>query len=247
MNTVRQYCVIWAALLPAAMIAVPASADDAVTAGAIDVTVSGRETAQAIDADGDDDTADSIERVMLALEPDHALSETLSRMRELHDRMARKQTDRRTQELQKQVLKDLDQLIRQAEQQQQSRQRGGQSGGQQQQQQAQGQQQQQRGQQHSAGQQQAVSLPQNRQDGNSRDNQNQGEATPYAEWQRIAQEERAKRQQLVVRQIWGHLPVRLRNRILNLTDDRFLPKYEQLIRSYFRALAERNSTPFEHR
>ena len=38
--------------------------------------------------------------------------------------------------------------------------------------------------------------------------------------------------------IWGHLPDRLRDQMRNIEVEKFLPKYEQLIRAYYRRLAE---------
>lgn len=37
--------------------------------------------------------------------------------------------------------------------------------------------------------------------------------------------------------IWGHLPQRLRDRMRNVDGERFLPKYERLIRAYYERLA----------
>lgn len=38
--------------------------------------------------------------------------------------------------------------------------------------------------------------------------------------------------------IWGHLPDRLRDQMRNIEVEKFLPQYEQLIRAYYRRLAE---------
>jgi len=44
--------------------------------------------------------------------------------------------------------------------------------------------------------------------------------------------------EVLVKKAWGHLPPRLRERLINTPVDRFLPEYEQLIEDYFRRLAE---------
>ncbi len=44
--------------------------------------------------------------------------------------------------------------------------------------------------------------------------------------------------------VWGHLPPSVREKMLSLSSDKYLPKYEDLARRYFEALAEpsRNQT-----
>jgi len=41
----------------------------------------------------------------------------------------------------------------------------------------------------------------------------------------------------VVRDAWGHLPQRLRDQLLNVSSDKYLPKYDGLVRDYFESLA----------
>jgi hypothetical protein len=48
---------------------------------------------------------------------------------------------------------------------------------------------------------------------------------------------RAMREQ-VLKNVWGHLPQRAREQMLQSQDDEFLPKYELEIERYFRRLAE---------
>ena len=43
--------------------------------------------------------------------------------------------------------------------------------------------------------------------------------------------------------IWGHLPEKLRNEMKNVGFVRFLPKYEDLIRDYYKRLAEQGPMP----
>ncbi len=48
----------------------------------------------------------------------------------------------------------------------------------------------------------------------------------------------AARYRGLVKQVWGHLPERVREQMPNTSDEEFLPKYEELIENYFRRLAE---------
>jgi len=43
--------------------------------------------------------------------------------------------------------------------------------------------------------------------------------------------------ELLVNDIWGHLPPRLRNRMLNMYKENYLPKYDRLVQKYFEELA----------
>ncbi|WP_166824261.1 hypothetical protein [Thalassoroseus pseudoceratinae] len=44
--------------------------------------------------------------------------------------------------------------------------------------------------------------------------------------------------QHLMRDVWGHLPPAVRKKLLNMTGDKYLPKYEDLRKSYFESLAE---------
>ena len=52
--------------------------------------------------------------------------------------------------------------------------------------------------------------------------------------------EEALRQKLV-KDVWGHLPPSLREQLLNVYSERYLPKYDEMVRKYYEALAEQNS------
>ncbi len=41
----------------------------------------------------------------------------------------------------------------------------------------------------------------------------------------------------VIQEAWGHLPPRLRDQLLNAGSDKYLPRYDSLVRSYFESLA----------
>ncbi len=56
---------------------------------------------------------------------------------------------------------------------------------------------------------------------------------------RRKQEEEERRRKLS-QDIWGHLPPNVRDALLNVYNERFLPKYEDVVRKYYDSLAERN-------
>ena len=46
----------------------------------------------------------------------------------------------------------------------------------------------------------------------------------------------------IIREVWGHLPPKLREAMQNASLEEYLPKYEQHIREYYRRLAEESRT-----
>lgn len=55
----------------------------------------------------------------------------------------------------------------------------------------------------------------------------------------ITPEEEAARQRMA-KDVWGHLPPSIRQQLLNVYSEKFLPKYDDLVRKYYEALAEQN-------
>ena len=49
------------------------------------------------------------------------------------------------------------------------------------------------------------------------------------------------RREAMMKQVWGHLPPAVRQKLLNVSGDKYLPKYEDLARRYFEALAEQET------
>ncbi len=47
----------------------------------------------------------------------------------------------------------------------------------------------------------------------------------------------------LMRNVWGNLPEHVRQRLLNASDEKYLPRYETRIRDYFRSLSEEKSSP----
>lgn len=74
-------------------------------------------------------------------------------------------------------------------------------------------------------------------------NQTQGDksrqSTNQPSQQRLSPEEEAARQRMA-KDVWGHLPPALRQQLLNVYSEKFLPKYDELVRKYYEALAEQN-------
>jgi len=46
------------------------------------------------------------------------------------------------------------------------------------------------------------------------------------------------RRRQTVKEVWGHLPPALQQKLLNIFSEKYLPKYEELVRRYYEALAE---------
>lgn len=49
------------------------------------------------------------------------------------------------------------------------------------------------------------------------------------------------RREAMIKDVWGHLPPAVRQKLLNVSGDKYLPKYEDLARRYFEALAEQEN------
>ena len=57
---------------------------------------------------------------------------------------------------------------------------------------------------------------------------------------RVDHEDLARLQQ-ILKQLWGHLPPKLRDQMQSSSIEEFLPKYEKLIEEYYTRLAEEGS------
>ena len=56
-----------------------------------------------------------------------------------------------------------------------------------------------------------------------------------------AVEEKARRAQMI-KDVWGHLPPHVREAMLNSVSEKYLPKYEELVKKYYEALAQKQTT-----
>ncbi|MCA9073368.1 MAG: hypothetical protein KDA84_30800, partial [Planctomycetaceae bacterium] len=70
--------------------------------------------------------------------------------------------------------------------------------------------------------------------------QNREKADQSTDEERQAREAKAKlaARQEMLNEVWGHLPPSLRTQLMNMSSDKYLPKYEDLARRYFESLAE---------
>jgi|GEM_PF-1160702 len=175
-------------------------------------------------------------------EADHEidrLESAIEGMRSAQKRISAADTSRDTQKIQDQVVKDLEDVLAMLKK-QQSRRRG------QSQNQKRDQDQQQSDRQKM---QKDQTDPQNsgtkksqekngdprdgrRNDGKSADSQERTDAARVIE-------EKARRAQMI-KDVWGHLPPHVREAMLNSVSEKYLPKYEELVKKYYEALAEQN-------
>lgn len=61
-----------------------------------------------------------------------------------------------------------------------------------------------------------------------------------------AAERKAQKQQRLENDIWGHLPPKLREQLLNTYGERMLPQYEEFVRKFYDALSEPGRNPKPH-
>lgn len=194
----------------------------------------------------------------LGLQGDEAagnpLDAIVERMRTVQQRLQKTETDQQTRQLQTRIVKDLDDLIEklknqkppppspnqgqpppspQSDSQPESQPRGGsQPRPQNSQKQRSGEESQKRQEQQKQQQKQQEAAAEQQSKGKSRDSDNQLR-------QGRSVEEEAARQRMA-KDVWGHLPASLRQELLNVYSEKFLPKYDEMVRKYYEALAEQN-------
>ncbi len=149
---------------------------------------------------------------------DDPLSRIASLMRRAEQRTAEADPSGETRKLQEKIVNDLDELIRQVRRQQQK-----QSGASARQQKSQRSKAIQPGQPGQSGKQAAP--------GASRESTDR---VGRADAQQVDMDDVANR----LKDLWGHLPTRLREEMINSLREQFLPKYEVQIEKYFKRLAE---------
>lgn len=167
-------------------------------------------------------------------EPVDPLERAIQSMRNVSERIGEKQdTGQETREIQAQIVRDLAKLIKQAQQQQQN------SANAQQQLQRRKQNQLQREEKPSQDRNQPQQQTQNPPQGGDSGQRNK-DASQSTERTDEAEKMNAELQQreFLVKDVWGHLPPAIREQMLTIYRDKTLPKYEDLVREYFRALAE---------
>jgi len=146
-------------------------------------------------------------------------------MRKAESRISSDDTSEKTQQIQKDILQELAVIIEQMKQQQK----------QQQQQQAANQKKQQQ-------QKKPGEKPQNggKPQGSSSDEPSSKPARDSTEDVRKPEDIEAENRELeaMLKEVWGHLPDRVRQQMMNATVEQLLPKYQKLIEEYYKRLAE---------
>lgn len=74
-----------------------------------------------------------------------------------------------------------------------------------------------------------------------KDRKNAEDSDERTDSERKAAAEAARKKKLEI-DVWGHLPPHLRNQLLNTYGERMLPKYEHLVKQFYEALSEQNET-----
>lgn len=164
---------------------------------------------------------DQLEGEDIGAEGENDLSRISRQMKLVQARISQQEVSEKTQDLQKQIVADLNTLIKQI-QQQQKKQQGSPSSSKTQ---NPGGEVKQPSNQPNAGQPQQ---PNDKPSRNSEEKLTERDAKPAD----------AEAMQALVKRVWGHLPDRVRQEMQNASVEEFLPKYQELIEDYFRRLAE---------
>lgn len=168
---------------------------------------------------------------------ENPLKNAVEGMRNALERIEKDDLSRETQQIQQKVVDDLQKLIDLANQRQsqsRSRQRNG----------SENQRQQKSGREQSpeGGQQQQQPSP-SKEDPSGQQNRNRPEDSDDGVREGEVKSADLLRQRRLVEEVWGHLPPALRERMRNIIDEKYLPNYDELIRRYFKSLAEEEPKP----
>ena len=165
-------------------------------------------------------------------------------MRSASEKLDGKETGDETTKIQEQVIRDLDELIKQLQNPPPNGGGGGGGGGGSSKSGGGGSSRQQRaGSRGGKGQPQGGTPKQQAQGSGSeqggQDRKNAEGSDERTDSERKAAAEAARRKKLEI-DVWGHLPPHLRGKLLSAYGERMLPKYEQLVRQFYEALSEQN-------
>ena len=218
------YLAILFSLTPLA--AAPNPADDDVPAAEGSAAEPAKPAEESPPDEDDDELLRALEAQKAMAEEGDRLERAIDGMRTAQKRIYGADTGADTQQIQERVVGDLEGLLALLKKRQQS----GQGSGQQNQNQKNSRNQRQtgRGSPHDADPQ-----SQSRSDDKSKDSEERSDAA------RAKTEEEARRMQMI-KDVWGHLPPHLRQAIRNALRDNYLPKYDDLVKKYYEALAEKN-------
>jgi hypothetical protein len=160
---------------------------------------------------------------------DNPLVSLNRKMREAERLMRAAKGDTETQDLQTQIVRKLEELIDELEQQQQQQQSSSSSSKNQKQQQQ------------KTADQRPQSQPQMKPGGPAREKPSSDPARDSSgkTVKRETEKPDMARMREMLKDIWGELPPRLRQEMMQSSVEKFIPKYELLIEEYFKALAEK--------
>ncbi|MCH7686765.1 MAG: hypothetical protein IH899_08805 [Planctomycetes bacterium] len=166
------------------------------------------------------------------LAPDeNPLESAIKGMLDAEKRIGNRNIGEETQNIQKKVVDDLQKLIDLANQRQQQSQRRRQNSRRQRNQQQNGARQQ------GPQQQQKPSSPSGQNRSGQQNRKQPGDSGAGA---RVGETNSSEllRQRRMLEEVWGHLPPALRERMQNVISEKYLPKYDEMIRRYFKSLAQ---------
>jgi len=186
------------------------------------------ELLKAVEPDLEQQIADEIDR----------LERAIGGMRTAQKRIAGSDTSAETQKIQERVVKDLEGLLaflrkHQQRQSSQSSQNQDQDPSQNQRQKIQKEQ----GNPQNSGAKKGA--PSNDSQGGRRNDDKSADSQERSDAARAKAADEARRAQLI-KDVWGHLPPHLREAMQSAFSEKYLPKYEDLVKSYYEALAEKN-------
>ncbi|HTN74239.1 MAG TPA: hypothetical protein VL096_03295, partial [Pirellulaceae bacterium] len=156
--------------------------------------------------------------------PQDPLAKIGERMRAVETLIGRHDTSAGTQDLQKQILRDLDQLLEQTKKQCQNGQcqPGAKSSS-------------------PSSQSQGGQKPMPGSEPGEASNKPATDSTDELRKSGEAKVAEAAAMDQLVKEVWGHLPEKVRSQMQNVGVEQFLPKYEKLIEDYYKRLAEEQS------
>ena len=188
----------------------------------------------------DDELLDAVKPAAKRPADDEAdrLERAINGMWNAKKRVAGADTGRQTQEIQDQVVKDLQELLALLKKQQQNRQNSPQQPNRDQGQDGNQPSNQQQKTQKGQGDPQNSAPKSEPGDGRRREGKS-SDAQERTDPARSAAAEEARRVQMI-KDVWGHLPPHLRTAMQNAFSENYLPKYEDLVKKYYEALAEKN-------
>jgi hypothetical protein len=178
----------------------------------------------------DDELLRAIEAQKAAEEEVDRLERAIEGMRSAQKRIGASDTSSQTQKIQERVVQDLEGLLALLKKQQSRQSSSQQNSNQKQDDQKNQRQKMEKGR----------NDPQNsKSQGDRRNDDKSADSQERTDAARAKAAEDARRAQML-KDVWGHLPPHVREAIRNALRDNYLPKYDDLVKKYYEALAEKN-------